>query len=602
MEPENKGDVALNAAPTSETVDLVIIGGGFSGLAALDSFLQNQLMTAKAAPAAARLEAPFTVLLLESEDRLGGRTLTQKESHRDLGGGFIGGTQQYLQFALRRFGVATIETYMPRDKAWLYQGKDGRVHAYTGDDSFCMPGEGDPVTGQPAVDYRRGANLLGYIDFLSLQLRAHGDDIASWPLASHFDKITAAEWLALVRADPTMGVTDELEDLFRVSVRAALSEEPENVSMLYLLYYSARAGCFAALVDVIGGPSSAEGARFLYGTARLLERYVKAIENAAGALGLGAVIRTGHHVENVTVGEEGLVELGVLARDAVTHVTSDVTLRARKVIFAAPPHAMHSAPAESLKPAMTWTVPPSWSAPEAGKSVAWASRTRLSQAMTIGQTYKGFWEFDRPFWRDLGMMGYVLSATPEKSTRSPVVWVMDHSWSLQTLPSVITGVPSPIGRDIPRPPPRPFVLMTFIVGDAARACASLSMAERGDAVLTQLREIFGPVVDQHVVLGSYVDHAWENGLARGAPAGLLPVNETLANLSALRRPVGPIHWAGTETANEWCGYIDGALEAGVRAANEVLTALISERNLNIEYSPNILDSWITSSMHVTFSR
>ena len=41
---------------------------------------------------------------------------------------------------------------------------------------------------------------------------------------------------------------------------------------------------------------------------------------------------------------------------------------------------------------------------------------------------------------------------------------------------------------------------------------------------------------------------------------------------ALREPVGRIHWAGTETATVWSGYMDGALAAGDRAAAEVLAA------------------------------
>ena len=42
---------------------------------------------------------------------------------------------------------------------------------------------------------------------------------------------------------------------------------------------------------------------------------------------------------------------------------------------------------------------------------------------------------------------------------------------------------------------------------------------------------------------------------------------------ALREPVGRIHWAGTETALHWNGYMEGAVESGERAANEVFKAL-----------------------------
>lgn len=38
----------------------------------------------------------------------------------------------------------------------------------------------------------------------------------------------------------------------------------------------------------------------------------------------------------------------------------------------------------------------------------------------------------------------------------------------------------------------------------------------------------------------------------------------------LRTPFERIHYAGTETATQWSGYINGAIQAGERAAREVL--------------------------------
>jgi monoamine oxidase len=40
----------------------------------------------------------------------------------------------------------------------------------------------------------------------------------------------------------------------------------------------------------------------------------------------------------------------------------------------------------------------------------------------------------------------------------------------------------------------------------------------------------------------------------------------------IRQPVGRIHWAGTETATEWMGYLDGALQSGIRVAEEIISA------------------------------
>ncbi len=38
----------------------------------------------------------------------------------------------------------------------------------------------------------------------------------------------------------------------------------------------------------------------------------------------------------------------------------------------------------------------------------------------------------------------------------------------------------------------------------------------------------------------------------------------------LREPFGRVHWAGTETAFEHHGFMEGALEAAERAVREVL--------------------------------
>ena len=41
---------------------------------------------------------------------------------------------------------------------------------------------------------------------------------------------------------------------------------------------------------------------------------------------------------------------------------------------------------------------------------------------------------------------------------------------------------------------------------------------------------------------------------------------------ALRTPCGRVHWAGTESSAVMCGWIDGAIRSGERAAAEVIAA------------------------------
>ena len=74
---------------------------------------------------------------------------------------------------------------------------------------------------------------------------------------------------------------------------------------------------------------------------------------------------------------------------------------------------------------------------------------------------------------------------------------------------------------------------------------------------------------------SYEDENWPAQAASGlpAPGAMMPPHALSRFGSALRTPVGPIHFAGSESATDWCGYMSGAIQAGFRAATEVLTAL-----------------------------
>nr|WP_281373434.1 FAD-dependent oxidoreductase [Kineococcus aurantiacus] len=56
----------------------------------------------------------------------------------------------------------------------------------------------------------------------------------------------------------------------------------------------------------------------------------------------------------------------------------------------------------------------------------------------------------------------------------------------------------------------------------------------------------------------------------GAPVTYLPPGVLSAVGEALSASVGPIHFAGTEAAAAWTGYMEGAVQAGEAAAAAVL--------------------------------
>jgi len=83
---------------------------------------------------------------------------------------------------------------------------------------------------------------------------------------------------------------------------------------------------------------------------------------------------------------------------------------------------------------------------------------------------------------------------------------------------------------------------------------------------------FGPEAASPIndITFNWSTEAWN----RGCPVAVLGPGTLLDFGSVLREPVGRIHWAGTETATYWNGYMDGAVRSGERAAAEVLPQLV----------------------------
>lgn len=66
---------------------------------------------------------------------------------------------------------------------------------------------------------------------------------------------------------------------------------------------------------------------------------------------------------------------------------------------------------------------------------------------------------------------------------------------------------------------------------------------------------------------------WPNETwSRGCYSGQMPPGVWTGYPNALRDPVDRIHWAGTETSTVWWGYMDGAVRAGERAADEIIAS------------------------------
>src|SRR5262249_26635140 len=116
----------------------------------------------------------------------------------------------------------------------------------------------------------------------------------------------------------------------------------------------------------------------------------------------------------------------------------------------------------------------------------------------------------------------------------------------------------------------PGVLVGFLEGRHADSCSRMDADDRRKQVVTDLVGYFGPQAQNPI---AYIERDWaEEEFSRGC-YGAFAVPGTLTRFGpALRAPVGPLHWAGTETATKWTGYMDGAAESGHRVAREIAPA------------------------------
>ena len=93
---------------------------------------------------------------------------------------------------------------------------------------------------------------------------------------------------------------------------------------------------------------------------------------------------------------------------------------------------------------------------------------------------------------------------------------------------------------------------------------------RRRAILDGLAALFGNEAKKP---SDYFETDWSSELWTMGCVSPLPPHVLTDYGSALREPVGRVHWAGTETSEMWCGYMDGAVRSGHRVAAEVRQAL-----------------------------
>uniref|UniRef100_UPI001ED81854 amine oxidase [flavin-containing] n=1 Tax=Scatophagus argus TaxID=75038 RepID=UPI001ED81854 len=453
----------------SNTYDVIVVGGGISGLSAAKLLKSSGL----------------NPVVLEARNRVGGRTFTVQNKETkwvDLGGAYVGPTQNRILRLAHEYGV---KTYKVNEQENLVHYVNGKSYPFKG--SF-------PTMWNPFVmlDFN---NLWRTIDMMGKEIPRE----APWraPHAEEWDKMSMLELLEKICWTRTVR---QFATLF---VNVNVTSEPHEVSALWFLWYVKQCG---GVMRIFSTTDGGQERKFVGGSSQISECMARE---------LGDLVKLQSPVYSIDqTGDMVVVE-----------TLNKQTYKAKYVIVATPPGL-------NLKMHFNPELPP--------------LRNQLIHRVPMGSVIKCMVYYKENFWRKKGFCGSMVIEDED----APIGLTLDDTKPDGTVPAI----------------------MGFILARKCRKLTGLTKDER----LKKICEIYSKVLGSEEALHPvhYEEKNWcEEEYSGGCYTAYFPPGILTQYGKVLREPVGRLYFAGTETATEWSGYMEGAVQAGERAAREVMCAM-----------------------------
>ncbi|KAF2073578.1 hypothetical protein CYY_005127 [Polysphondylium violaceum] len=465
--------------------DVIILGAGVAGLRTAELLLQT--------------DKSLNVLVLEARDRVGGRTNSfQHNNHSyDIGGQWVSPHQKNVMTLIDEIGL---ETYS--------QNTNGtKVMEFAPDNRQTFSGFIPPIGFVQALKLQF---IFWKLEYMMRQVPDMGvglDLNKDYSKAREWDKISCEQWINDNIA------SEDLKNLFRVSMSAIFCEHPKNISLLFMLMAFKSIGGIERALSVKGGAQEKKIYNSAYQIAMFLEKRVNELSQEPRA------IRFNHTVSRVSDYDSYPVKVECDNGESFT---------CKYLVSTIPP---------PLCKEITYNPP----LPKA--------RQTLIDTASMGKVIKFLVFYESNLWAHHSNItkysGEVISFGPGVS------FVYDATLENGSNPCIVG----------------------FFVGENALNWSKKRSDERKTHVTDFLFKTLGDGKDSRYLNPSeYIECDWsKEEFSKGGYSIVIP-NKTsfLDYKDSLFKFIGRMHFAGSETAKDWVGYIDGAVGSAERVANEVL--------------------------------